>query len=52
LKKIAAGQGAYGIFVEADLADSPAIALYRSIGTMKSTYHFDIKVGTIKGKIP
>jgi hypothetical protein len=51
LKKIAVGQGVYAIFVQADLEDSSAIALYRSLGTMKSAYHFDIEVGTIKGKI-
>jgi hypothetical protein len=28
--KIAAAQGAYVIFVQADLEDGPAIALYRS----------------------
>jgi aminoglycoside 3-N-acetyltransferase I len=46
LRKIAAGQGAYVIFVQADLEDGPAIALYRSLGTMKPAYHFDIEVGT------
>jgi len=48
LKKIAASQGAYVIFVQADLDDGPAIALYRSVGTMKPAHHFDIEVGTIK----
>jgi len=51
LKKIAAGQGAYVIFVQADLEDGPAIALYRSLGTIKPAYHFDIEVATIKAKI-
>jgi aminoglycoside 3-N-acetyltransferase I len=37
LRKIAASQGAYMIFVQADLEDGPAIALYRSLGTMKLT---------------
>ena len=46
LKKIAAAQGAYVIFVHADLEDGPAIALYRSLGTMKAAHHFDIEVGT------
>src|SRR5215475_12738053 len=45
LSKIAAGQGAYVIFVQADLEDGPAIALYRSFGTMKAAHHFDIEVG-------
>ena len=48
LRKIAASQGAYVIFVQADLEDGPAIALYRSLGTMKLANHFDIEVGTIK----
>ena len=48
LRKIAASQGAYVIFVQSDLEDGPAIALYRSLGTMKLANHFDIKVGTIK----
>jgi aminoglycoside 3-N-acetyltransferase I len=46
LRKIAEGQGAYGIFVQADLEDGPAIALYRSLGTMKTAHHFDIEVST------
>ena len=46
LKKIAAAQGAYVIFVQADLEDGPAIALYRSLGTMKAAHHFDIEVGS------
>jgi len=52
LRKIAASQGAYVIFVQADLEDGPAIALYRSLGTMKPAHHFDIEVevGTIKSE--
>jgi aminoglycoside 3-N-acetyltransferase I len=48
LRKIAARQGASVIFVQADLEDGPAIAFYRSLGTMKLAHHFDIEVGTIK----
>lgn len=44
LKKIAAGIGAYVIFVQADLVDAPAIALYRSLGTQETVHHFDIEV--------
>jgi len=51
LKKIAARQGAYVIFVQADLDDGPAIALYRSVGTMQPAHHFDIEVGTIKSEV-
>jgi aminoglycoside 3-N-acetyltransferase I len=50
LKDITASQGAYVIFVQADLEDGPAIALYRSLGTMKPAHHFDIEVGTIKSE--
>jgi hypothetical protein len=39
------------IFVQADLEDGPAIALYRSLGTIKTAYHFDIEVAAIKAKI-
>ena len=51
LKNIAASQGAYVIFVQADLEDGPAIALYRSLGTMKTAHHFDIEVGAIKSEL-
>lgn len=44
LKKIAAERGVYVIFVQADLEDNPAIALYESLGTKKTAHHFDIEV--------
>ena len=44
LKKIAAVRGAYGIFVQADRGDDPAIALYTKLGTGESVLHFDIAV--------
>jgi aminoglycoside 3-N-acetyltransferase I len=44
LKKVAAQRGAYVIFVQADMADTPAIAFYEALGAKKTTYHFDIKV--------
>jgi aminoglycoside 3-N-acetyltransferase I len=44
LQRIAAAQGAYVIFVQADLADAPAIALYESLGTKETAHHFDIAV--------
>jgi aminoglycoside 3-N-acetyltransferase I len=50
LRRIAAGQGANVIFVQADLEDGPATALYRSLGTMKTAHHFDIEVSTIKSE--
>ena len=44
LKRIAALLGAYVIFVQADVADSPAVAFYETLGAKKTAYHFDIKV--------
>jgi aminoglycoside 3-N-acetyltransferase I len=44
LKQIAAALDIYVIFVQADLADAPAIAVYESLGTKESVYHFDIAV--------
>lgn len=42
LKKIAAARGAYVIFVQADLSDAPAIALYTKLGAREDVLHFDI----------
>lgn len=44
LKGIAAGLGAYVIFVQADCGDDPAIALYTRLGTREDVMHFDIEV--------
>jgi aminoglycoside 3-N-acetyltransferase I len=44
LRTIAAGRGAYCIFLQADLGDGPAIALYESLGTKEAVLHFDIEV--------
>ena len=44
LRDLAAQHNAYVIFVQADLEDAPAIALYESLGTRESVYHFDIAV--------
>ena len=44
LKRIAKERGAYAIYVQADLADAPAIALYESLGTREDVLHFDIAV--------
>ena len=44
LGKIAAERGAYVIFVQADLGDEPAIALYTKLGTREDVLHFDIAV--------
>ncbi|HZP68922.1 MAG TPA: AAC(3)-I family aminoglycoside N-acetyltransferase [Pseudolabrys sp.] len=44
LKTIAAARGAYLIYVQADPADAPAVALYSKIGTREDVLHFDIAV--------
>lgn len=44
LKRIAVERGAYVIYVQADLTDPPAIALYTKLGTREDVLHFDIGV--------
>jgi len=44
LKRIAAGRGAYVIFVQADQGEDPAIQLYASLGRREDVLHFDIPV--------
>ena len=44
LKKVAAARGAYVIFVQADLGDDAAIALYGKLGKREDVLHFDIAV--------
>jgi aminoglycoside 3-N-acetyltransferase I len=44
LKRIAAARGAYVIFVQADIGDEPAIALYTKLGAREDVLHFDIPV--------
>jgi aminoglycoside 3-N-acetyltransferase I len=44
LQKIAAARGAYVIFVQADLGDAPAIALYTKLGRREDVLHFDIGI--------
>lgn len=44
LKKIAAARAAYVIFVQADIGDKPAIALYTKLGIREDVLHFDIGV--------
>ena len=44
LKVIAAGRGAYVIYVQADLGDAPAIELYTKLGAREDVLHFDIAV--------
>lgn len=42
LKKIAKIRGAYVIFVQADITDEPATALYAKLGVREDVLHFDI----------
>jgi aminoglycoside 3-N-acetyltransferase I len=42
LSKQARARGACVIFVQADLGDEPAIALYTKLGTREDVLHFDI----------
>jgi aminoglycoside 3-N-acetyltransferase I len=44
LRRIATTRGAYVIFVQADLGDDPAIALYTKLGAREDVLHFDIPV--------
>jgi aminoglycoside 3-N-acetyltransferase I len=44
LRRIAAGRGAYVIFVQADHGDDAAIALYTRLGVREDVLHFDIAV--------
>lgn len=44
LQRIARTRGAYVIFVQADLIDDPAIALYSKLGVREDVLHFDIPV--------
>ncbi|MEP3277837.1 MAG: AAC(3)-I family aminoglycoside N-acetyltransferase [Stappiaceae bacterium] len=45
LKDIAARRAADVIFVQADLGDEPAIALYTKLGICEDVLHFDISTG-------
>jgi aminoglycoside 3-N-acetyltransferase I len=44
LREIAAQRGAWIVYVQADYADDPAIALYESLGVREEVLHFDIGV--------
>ncbi len=50
LRRIAAARDVYVIFVQADLEDCPAIALYESLGTKETAHHFDIGVPVATGR--
>ena len=44
LGALAAGRGAWVIYVQADHGDEPAIALYEKLGVREEVLHFDIEV--------
>jgi aminoglycoside 3-N-acetyltransferase I len=44
LQQIAAARGAHVMFVQADIGDAPAIALYTKLGAREDVRHFDIPV--------
>src|SRR5215475_4931731 len=44
LRRLSATRGAYVIFVQADLVDDAAIALYTKLGVREDVLHFDIAV--------
>jgi aminoglycoside 3-N-acetyltransferase I len=44
LRAVAKARGAYVIYVQADLGDEPAIALYTKLGVREDVLHFDIAV--------
>jgi aminoglycoside 3-N-acetyltransferase I len=44
LQQIAKVRGAYVVFVQADIGDEPAIALYTKLGIREDVLHFDITI--------
>lgn len=44
LQRIGGERGAYVLFVQADLPDEPAIALYAGLGVREDVLHFDLPV--------
>jgi aminoglycoside 3-N-acetyltransferase I len=44
LERIGAERGAYVMFVQADIGDDAAIALYSKLGTREEVLHFDLPV--------
>jgi aminoglycoside 3-N-acetyltransferase I len=44
VRTIAVARGAWVVFIQADLDNAPAIALYSKLGTREDAVHFDIAV--------
>jgi len=45
VRRIAAERGSWVVYVQADLGDEPAIALYTKLGVREDVLHFDITPG-------
>ena len=43
-REIAAQRGAWVVFVQADRADAPAVALYEKLGRREEVLHYDLEV--------
>ena len=52
LQREARKRDAYVIFVQADIDDAPAIALYESLGVKETAHHFDIRPAPSDGEAP
>jgi aminoglycoside 3-N-acetyltransferase I len=44
LRRVAASRGAHVVYVQADIGDDPAIALYSKLGVREEVLHFDLAV--------
>ena len=44
VQTIAAGRGAWVVYVQADYTDPPAVALYEKLGVREDVMHFDLEV--------
>ena len=44
MRRIAAGRGAYVMFIATEADNHPAVALYSKLGIREDAYHFDIAV--------
>ena len=44
LRAIAKSNGGWGVYVQADYGDEPAVALYTKLGTREDVMHFDISL--------
>jgi aminoglycoside 3-N-acetyltransferase I len=52
LQAVAAARGAWDVFVQADLVDAPAIALYTRLGVREDVLHFDLPLPSAGASAP